>query len=270
MIDICFSDSVYGNLMLAKELFDTDGVLFLDLHLNHGKINGDVIATQAQRNAECLLSIYPNTEATELEDVYVQGLQQARQCLKDLESALKNGQPIRVWVSHTAHDRCNLYWLCHFFKKCRPRIFVAVCPGYEFDPNENGYIENKNWGGFINRQFIAECAKNAMELAEREIEENTQIWKQLVRKNTPLRVLIDDNLVSTGEDFFDAMILQYIHRKPTSQAIILGDFFAEHFGGDVAFICSRIDHLIESNKIKICKNKADAQGCNWQRTLSKK
>lgn len=269
MLDICFCDAVYGNLMMAQKLLNTDGVIRLNLHLNYGKLSGNVIAAQAKRNTDSLLSLSPSIEAKELEDYHTQELQQFRQHLKDLESTLKDGQPIRIWVSHTAQDRCNLLWLCHFFKKCHPKIFVVVCPGYESDPSGNGYLENGNWGSFINHRFMAECVNNAIELAESEIEESAQIWRQLVRKNAPLRVLIDGNLISTSEDFFDAMILQHIHSKPTSQAIILGDFFAEHIGADVAFVCSRIDYLLERNIIKVCKDKTDAQGCNWQRTLSK-
>ena len=269
MLDICFYDSVAGTLMMARNLFITDDILQLNLRLNYGRLSGDIIATQERIVADNFLCSYPNMSEEELESYYTEGLQYARQRVQYLEEKLKGGQPFRVWVSQTALDRCNLCWLCHFSKPYQPKILVVTCPGYEFDPTENCYVENRNWVNFTNTQFMAECAKTAIELTEEEIKHYAQIWERLVCQDAPLRLLVDDTLVSADADFFDAMILQYIHSDPQPQCLLLGDFLSEYPYLDVDFICSRIDYLLQAHVIKVCEDIVDSQGCCWQRTLSK-
>lgn len=116
MLDICFNDSVGGSLMVARTHLESDGVLPLNLHLNYGKLSGDVIATQEQISADDFRNFYPNATPEEVEKEHTKCLRKARRCFKDLAQKLESGQSIRVWVSNTAHDRCNLYWLCHFAK----------------------------------------------------------------------------------------------------------------------------------------------------------
>lgn len=268
MLDICFNDSVGGNLMAAQMYLESDGVLPLNLHLNYGKLSGDVIATQERRTAENLLYYFPNTPPKEIDRNYEKGLRLARQCFKDLEDRLKNEQSLRVWVSNTAQDRCNLYWLCNFAKSYQPKISIVVCPGYEFNSRKNCYVENRNWASFTNHRFMADCAKNAVELTEEEIGQYAKAWEKLVEKDAPLRVLIDDDLVSTDADFFDAVILRHISDTPKSQSSILGNFLSEYIGMDVDFVCSRIDFLLKNNLIKVCEEKVDTQGCCWSRTIS--
>ena len=269
MLDICFNGSVGGNLMVARTHLESDGVLPLNLHLNYGKLSGDVIATQERISADTFRNFYPDSTPEEVEKEYKKGLRQARRCFKDLAQRLESGQSIRVWVSNTAHDRCNLYWLCHFAKDFPTKLFVVVCPGYEFDTRKQCYIENRNWARFSNAHFMADCANKAIELTEEEIQAYANEWNKLVEKDAPLRILIDDNLINVEEDFFDSIILRHIENAPKSQSSILGNVLAEGWGMDVDFICARIDFLLKSNVIKICEKRSDDYGGCWPRTIAK-
>ena len=268
MLDICFSDCVGGNLLAVRSYLDSD-VLPINLHLNYGTLCGDIVAKQERLFAESLLLHFPNTDPQEIERNYKKNLKKARRCFQNLEERLQSGESIRVWVSNTAHDRCNLCWLCHFAKDYPAKILVVTCPGYEFNERTQQYIENRNWASFSNLDFMASYAKNAVELTASEVESYSTQWKKLVEVDSPMRVLIDDYIVNVPEDFFDAIILRQIDKTPKSQSRIIGDLLAELQGVDTNFLLSRINFLIKSDKVKICELKTDAYGSTFVQTISK-
>ena len=55
MIDICFSETLAAFLEELKPLINREGVLFLGLHLNSGRLNSDIFEEQAKREAETLV-----------------------------------------------------------------------------------------------------------------------------------------------------------------------------------------------------------------------
>ena len=57
MLDICFSDSVGGLLIEIRDIIKSD-VFPLDLHLNYGYLDGDMIETQTKRNVNTLKYFY--------------------------------------------------------------------------------------------------------------------------------------------------------------------------------------------------------------------
>lgn len=269
MLNICFDDVVGGHLLISWGLADSEGILPLNLHLDRGRLRGDVIATQERMSAEILGYHFPNMDPREIDREYKKGLRKARRCYKDLEERIKAGQAVRVWIDNTAHDRCGLYWLCDIARPYQPKIFVASCPGYGYDAQKDGFIENRNWATFTDHDFPDGCAQKAVRLAQIQIDRYAQAWKRAVEQDTALRVLINDHLVSVDEDLFDAALLRHIDRTPKTQASIMEQFCLEYRGLDLDLVMWRIDHLLKSDVIKVCEEKVDSHGCCWPRTISR-
>ena len=268
MIDICFSNSVGGLLNLARGLIDTDYILPLFLELNRGDISGDIIAAQQKLYIEGFMRFYPKKTLSELEEMCVEeDIEPMQKCYDRLINFLKEGHTVRVWVSNTARDRCGLYWLSKFIKPYVTTVNVVTCPGYEYDAKKKCYIENRNWSTFRNYYFLAECAKDAVELTKPEIEHYSQMWDRLVEENAPLRILVDDYILGVNEDFFDSIILANIDKTPKTQSKILAETLIKTRGINDDYISMRIDHHIKMGTIVVVEDREDEMGGCWPRTL---
>ena len=82
-----------------------------------------------------------------------------------------------------------------------------------------------------------------------------------------LRVLINNKIVSTTEDFFDKAILSFIDENPKSQSEITGKVLGQWNIANVDFISERIDCFIREGTVRIYENKVRDDGCFWSRTL---
>lgn len=129
MLDICFSDSVGGLLIEVRNLIKSD-VLPLDLHLNYGSLDGDIIEIQTKRNVNRLKYFYKTITEKELQKKYKKELKKAYNAQEILKNFLSEGKEIRLWLSNNAHDRCGLYWFCDLVKDFENKISVVFCPGY--------------------------------------------------------------------------------------------------------------------------------------------
>lgn len=269
MVDICFSDSVGGLLFEVKNIIKSDAILPLDLHLNYGHLDGDIVEKQTKRNVDTLKYFYKTVTEKELQKEYKKELKRANKAQETLRKFLSDGQEIRLWLSNNANDRCGLYWFCNLVKDFENSISMVSCPGYEYDDIKNKTRENRNWASFSNPYFMSEFVKNPRVLNKNEILAYSQTWEYIIKENAPFRILIDDSIVGVKEDFFDNAILSFVSREPKSQSFVMGKTLGKWQGGcDVAFISERIEHLIEIGKIKVCEEKTDDNDCYWPRTLS--
>ena len=93
-------------------------------------------------------------------------------------------------------------------------------------------------------------------------------WDRIATENAKLRILIDNTIVSVNEDFFDSTILGFVGHTPEKQVHIMGKMLGKWRGCDVAFISERIDHLIATKQIIVCKEEVDEFDCYWQRSIA--
>lgn len=271
MIDICFSDSVGCLLIEVKNIIKSDGVLPLDLHLNYGGLDCEIIEAQCSRRARSLQYFYKTFTSEEYYKEYESALKQAYKAYDKLIGFLRDGQEIRLWLSNNANDRCGLYWFCDLAKDYENKIYTVTCPGYEYNDIKDTITENRSWDAFSNPYFMAEFSNKARLLSKDEILAYVKTWDFLVLYGGgPLRILIDDSIVDVGISFFDKEILNFVSYEPKSQATIIGKMLGKWQGGcDAAFISQRIEYLIDQGKIKVVEEKLDDYGCYWPRTLSR-
>ena len=270
MVDICFSDSVGGLLMQIKKDVCSDGVLPLDLHLNYEHINCDIVEAQAKRNIDTLKYYYKSVSDKEKQIEYKKEILGMRNALKRLEKILADGHDMRLWLSNTANDRCGLYWFCNFAKNYANTISIVMCPGYEYIPYLQASQVQYAWASFDNPNFVAKFAPTARVLDEHERSAYAREWTLLIKEDSPLRILIDNALVSVEESFFDGIILSFVKAEPQTQRSVMGKMLGKWHGCvDVAFVSMRIEHLIAAGKIKVCEEKVDEHDCYWPRTIAK-
>lgn len=271
MFELCFDKCTEGNLNELKFCYNnpigSDMIVNLDLKLNYGPINGDIFKAQAMREIDIYKSFFKNVSENECNSCYKEKLHSINSAILKINKQLKTHGILRLWISNNAFDRCALYWFCNYMKDYDCKINVVMCPGVEISANKNKLTENTRWAAFDNLPYMASFAKNVRELTKQELELYSNLWQELVEKNAPLRVLIDNKIISTTDDFFDNVILSCIAETPQSQATIINRFLGKWYCADFCFVSQRIEYLIEKGKIKIVEDKVNDDGNYIVRTI---
>lgn len=267
MIDVCFSDSTAGMLRSIKKELGSKDVISFRFDLDHGYLTDDIIVRQERMHAENLRCFFAQISDEEIENAYQRGLENTHSKLITLEKYLKDGESIRLWISSTANDRCCLYWFCDYISNYLNDIFIVMCPGFEPGKKNGDYLEIKSWASCDNAGFLYECSSSSRPVCPKERVLYADLWKRIVQENMPLRVLINNSIVSTTEDFFDRAVLSFIDEKPIPQSEIMGKASDKWKIYNVNFVAKRIEALIEKGYVRIYENKVREDGCFWSRTL---
>lgn len=273
MTELCFDDCTGGNLY---EINSTDGnalhsedIIILDLQLNYGSLKGYIFKNQAEREIKIYQSFFDDNSKKELMTCYREKLRSIGSALSKLNEKLKDGEEIRLWLSNNAFDRCALYWFCDYAKKYDCKIYIVLCPGVEQKQNSNIIIENTRWAASCNLSYMASFAEKNEKLSKEQIDLYADLWEKLVEENAALRILIDNRVISTSEDFFDNAILRFISEEPKSQVSVISDFLGKWYCSDFGFVSERIEYFIKIGKIEIVENKTDNKGSFIIRTIKK-
>ncbi|MBE6686479.1 MAG: DUF1835 domain-containing protein [Ruminococcaceae bacterium] len=204
MVDICFGNTLIRRILKLQRECDYNNGQEIPFHFNYGILKGDPIDTQARIYAEALRCYYPDTD--EVEQVYCDTKKRYDNAIEWLNSVLRDKKTIRLWISNTANDICNLCWLCHYTQKYDPVILLVKCPVCEKDGQSNTPDLRKSWEQVSSDDTFLSAIDSAAAMTKNEILFYAMQWKRLVKENMPLRVLIDNSIISTTDDFFDPII----------------------------------------------------------------
>ena len=269
MIDICFGYCLFGMLEVVQKKLHSKDVLTLSMNLPYESIDGDIIKTQARREANTLWYFYKDLTEPEVQEHYEELLEEIQTAHQKLKTHFENGETFRLWINNNERDRCGLYWFCDFAKDYTNTISIVMCPGYEYIPYLRASHVKSDWALFGDPDSVAAFAPTAHVLNEHEKSAYAREWSLLVQENAPLRILIDNTIVGVDDSFFDNIILGFVTAEPQPQNTVMGKMLGKWQGCvDVAFISMRIEHLIANGKIKVCEEKVDEHDCYWARTIA--
>ena len=273
MLDISFNDSTGGNLLAIKyrleNLIKSTDIITLLFHFEYGSLRGDIYKTQANYEKIMSKAFFNNISEEELNSNCEKALQKIQASLAKIDKKLKDGEDIRLWISNSASDICGLYWLCDYVKNFNCKIYTVICPGIEPSDDKNKLVQKSKWAAFKNLSYMASFAKNSKELSILEINLYSELWQKLVKEDAPLRVLVDDKVVSTSEDFFDKTILSYVGNETKYQAEIICDFLKDWYCVDYCFVAERLSLFIKQGTIEVVEEKLNHNGA-YIRTLKLK
>lgn len=265
MIDVCFSRMAEGWLKEFKKNINSDGIFHLGGYLDIGDISENIQEHYAKEEAETLRYYYKDITDEEITETYKYELKQIRTRYTKFRKHLDNGQSVRVWISRSANDYCGLLWFCDEIKECSNKLFVVICPPYEYSRFNEKYEQTFGWG--IQPETILNIVHTAKEIGAGEKDFFAQEWQLLVARDKPLRILIEDSVVSADRDFFDSEIIRFIPESPQPQDAVMGKFLGSWQCGSVAFLSERIERMIENGLVKVAEEHVDDEGCYWKRMI---
>lgn len=235
-----------------------EDVFCFDLNLSVGDIREDTIGLERQKVREMLLYVYGKID----ESSYIE---QMRNRYEVLIQRIAN-EPVRIWYSHNPDELCGLHWFLYSIKDLKHGpIYVMKLPAYEYDKNRN-VVRYIGWGE-IPSENLYRYLPLQEEISDAFITGCTLQWEMLKEDNAPLRVQLNEQLLSADEDIYDRYILQVLHSKkePVYEYELIGNVLSLYqlSIGDT-WIKMRIDELIQNAQIEVV---LEEEG-RYQRLLS--
>lgn len=176
---------------------------------------------------------------------------------KDMEyllSSAKNGIPIRMWKSNAPYSTCGFYFVCNILRNIDCNISVVSLPKYK-QISENEIAEYSHWGE-VEAGKIDQFLPLEKQLSQIEKRIASDYWHDLMVESAPLRAVINGKLISVPENFYDFIITKNLPDNDFIMARLIGKLLGEYsLGISDSWYASRIDKMIEDNKLIVVENK---------------
>lgn len=216
------------------------------LGLSLGLDMGDIREPLGESRRALLRRWYPSDGETA--DLYWQENLESAERLR----AIGSGDTVHIWVDRTPASACGLLHAASLLKDTKAAVHVVVLPFWRERPDGVvetylgwGEMEPERFGHFLSREEpVPPLALGAM--AHR--------WEVLQKENVPLRAVVNGQIRSVGEDFYDGLIRKHIPEGQTKIAPIIGNVIGfERPGiGDV-WLAERIRWMLSTGELRMVR-----------------
>ncbi len=229
----------------------TSDIYGFNLLLSIGDISENRLGIKRKQVLEHLFSVYPNDQEHQVAKEIVN---RAIEDLKTVRERAAMGETFRVWYSNQPDDMCGLYWFMSQLNQWNVndgQVVIVKLPECEFDGNGNVVQKNswaevapEEWYQYFAFQktvpsvFIQCCASH---------------WQVLQAENTPLRAVLNGQLVSMSEKLYDDFIRCEIEAEDEKfhEAMIVGRVLGKYqLGICDSWVALRIEEMIKDRKLE--------------------
>lgn len=230
---------------------NTADIYGFNLALSVGDISENQPGIKRLQTLEHLYSVYPNDEGNQAAQ---EMLKKANKDLETLQERVAAGESIRIWYSNQPDEMCGLYWFLwqlDHWETQGSQVYLVKLPEWEVDENGNilrrvswGEVAAWEWHRYLALQksappeFCKSCASH---------------WMELRKENTPLRVMLNGQLVSAPETIYDDFILREIAEEDEEfqEAMIVGQVLGKYqLGIGDYWVALRIEEMIRAGKLE--------------------
>lgn len=156
-----------------------------------------------------------------LSTVTFTSLQQAQ---AQLLTALKAGDPLRLWTMATADDELGFRYLCDLLQQHPGDLTRIHVPTNQPMTNNDAIgLQTLNDLGELDPISIPEWLPQATPVTTAEQTAYAYDWQQLTSDGQPLHPLINSQLIGTTVDFYDPFIRPQLQHKRWSPTRIIGE-----------------------------------------------
>ena len=236
--------------MKAAKPLDRNTVISLPFFLSIGDIKGDIENSISRK--EYFLDWYYarpwgdiSHEVRDGDDVWQEGLNN----LNTLKELLKKGENARVWLDQSPDSVIGAMHAISVISEYTDDITLVEAP-YCYDGCKYRTI------GEMPPYLLSEIAGRAVKLTEKDKWVFKWEWERLKKENAPLRAVINGQVVSVNENFYDWLILNEMEEKDTVGRLI-GKVLIKSGGISDYLIATRIWKLIGDSKIKFINENKD-------------
>ncbi|MBS4960066.1 MAG: DUF1835 domain-containing protein [Clostridiales bacterium] len=127
--------------------------------------------------------------------------------------------PIRIWYSSAPYALCGFYHLCFLLKETDVPISAVNLPPYVI--KDNVVLEYANWGE-VAPEELCYFLSYERPVTKQELSMFSHKWKFLKKENSPLRAVLNGQLTSVKEDFYDFLLKEALLKGPMKEAECIG------------------------------------------------
>lgn len=270
MLEVVFNENAGGSLKIAKQQDKTndlfghaENVFCLPLKLSIGNIANENFWQHRQQVINQLYQCFNNSFKTE------EYLNTIKTQLSSLLNKIKNGENVRIWYRENADEYCALYY---FLATILPyfnfenHLYIISIPNWIITKNEKTQLI-QGWNDISTSQW-----KNYLQF-QREIPISfckycLMKWNELKKENAPLRILLNGNITSVNEDFYDTFILHELTKEPIEETLFIAHILEKyHFMISDLWMDYRIEKMIHEQKIIVV---SQTSAFRYQRIIQKK
>ena len=285
MLEICFSNSLKGSLMCAKEKrggrvivasvfgWDENGRQPTDEEIEAHKRRIQEEHEKAQ--AEMI----PLGGRSWQVLAFPFGLSQGNISVVDAEGQwqefhrlLETDAEVRIWYDpNNPDDICGLYWFLWMLKEKELSLRLALMPLPDYFQKDDGSIHVCRGWGEIPPEELGHYLYLQREMSVGFRTMACTLWEKLRKENAPLRVLINGKITSVEEDFYDSFIRSELGKQPEifKEPQFIGKVLCEsclYAVGD-EFVHRRLTEMVKQGELQIITPGED--GGYWGQILKK-
>ena len=152
-------------------------------------------------------------------------------------------EPVRIWTSRNPDEFCGF---CHILTEL-PKdadIRVVELPEYEVFGKE---IRTYSGWGEIGPYELGRFQTLERSLSTTERRYFSMLWRTMQQENSPLRAMVNGQLLSVGADFYDGIILRELEKQPREfhEGRLIGEILGRYqLGLGDSLIALRIEEFI--------------------------
>ena len=226
-------------------------VIGLPLALSVGEIDEAEIGPKREAALTQLASIDPLFDR----DLITKDLNAARTRLDTLIRRVAEGEEMRIWVGRNPDDICGLHWLMGQLTPIgweHLAVTLVKLPDFEQRP-DGTLVRYRGWGEVESSAFgrMSTAGEQLPTLYLRSLAEH---WQSLMAENTPLRAVLNGQLVGVPASFYDPLILRELETQKDAfwEGRFIGHFLGKYdLGISDAWVALRLARWIEEGRFEV-------------------
>lgn len=177
-----------------------------------------------------------------------------REDLEKLIAAATAGEPIRVWKSKTPSSACAFAFTCDVLRDIDCQISVISLPEY-MEAADGTLHEYVDWAE-VPAGKLYQFLSLERELSAIEKRLQSDLWQDLKTEDSPLRAVVNGQLISVPEDFYDHILMKSISDEEFVMARLIGNILGRYrLGIGDGWYALRINQMIEANQLVVISHR---------------
>lgn len=177
-----------------------------------------------------------------------------REDLEKLIDEAKKGETIRIWKSNTPFSACAFAFTCDVLRDINCQISVVSLPAYVEAADDTLQVYT-DWAE-VSAGKLYQFLPLARELPAVEKRLQSDLWKNLKAENAPLRAVVNGQLISVPEDFYDHILIKSIPEEEFIMARLIGNILGRYpLGVGDGWYALRINKMIADNQLTVISHR---------------
>lgn len=163
------------------------------------------------------------------------------------------GDTVRIWADRTPHSACGLLHAASLLKDTKAAVSVVFLPLWRETGDGKTLVSYLGWGE-VEPELFGHFLSHEIPVPPVALGAMAHQWEALRRENAPLRAVVNGQVRSVREDFYDEMIRRHIPEGQTKIANIIGDVLGREKPGigDV-WLAERIRWMLSTGELRMVR-----------------